>query len=153
MSEYKITQKDIELFEELTRFFVKALGLKSWEVGFDIDEEDQLNRAYTKTMHDSKIVVFYLVRCWDYKPKKEELELMAFHEVCELFMCEIMDKLLAFYSEQETERMIHSVIRTLENVFMPYLIEEYKKGKKNKRNSNTVKKENIKRTRTTKKKK
>lgn len=132
MATYKITQKDLDFFEEMARFFVKSFGLRSWELSFDVDATDTSNRAYTYTIPNSKIVMFYLVKEWDYKPKKKELELMAFHEVCELFLSEIMDKLGAFYSGAETERMIHSVIRTLENVFLPSLIVEYSKNKKKK---------------------
>jgi hypothetical protein len=126
---HKITKQEFEYYKNTTKFFIKELNLENWEISIELDTEDIENRAWCATQDSDRIALIRLIEKWDYLPKKEELALIAFHEVCELLLAEIHNKLSCIFNKNETSRVVHTVIRTLENVLFPFLYKKYKRKK------------------------
>ncbi len=131
---YQTTEKHFKLFCNIASKWIEKFGLLDWEIKFEhseentdmdinIDDNTDISEGETlaRTLNDvvNKWALFKLYVDWgDLKPTKEEIELVAIHEVYELLYAK-----LRWFARTEAvdadivDEAIHSVIRTLENVF------------------------------------
>lgn len=118
MAKNKTTAKHFEIFKAECEKWIEIFGLKGWSVRIlheNISKEtvtaDCLYRI-TKRVCDIRLAKEWSVKITDNNVKKD-----AFHEVCELFLGDLVA--LAEYryaTEAEIEEQTHAIIRTLENV-------------------------------------
>ena len=127
---YETTGKDFEIFKAECQGWVEYLGLKSWEIGYDFDY-DQDCRASCIANKTGRVSTLALSKTFDYKPCGKEIRLMAFHEVLELLFSRYRLAAESRYTtESELEEIRHSIIKTFENtMFVDVNPSKRKKGK------------------------
>ena len=121
--EYFTSQKDFDFFCKCGRSYLKYYGLLDWDVDFvfNTDPEDQDDRlAYCFADLSGKAATIGLCVDWKQtKPTREQMDLSAYHEVCELLLSPL--NILAkerFITESRIDEARHSVIRILENTHL-----------------------------------
>jgi len=109
-----MTKKDFAIFKKHVKKWCIELGVKDWGVTADMDELVG-NRAaeceYESQNRYSCITIDNGIE----DPSSKNLEVVAKHEVLELVMADIRDALCMYYAENFVDKMIHRVIRKLEN--------------------------------------
>lgn len=103
-------------FEKYVKNWIEFFGLYNWEIGIHTDDgDDGESLAFTTFVVDNRRADIFLCDDWDGVEKTEnELDKLAFHEVCEILLYKIRH--LAgkrYYSWDEVDGEIHSVIRIL----------------------------------------
>jgi hypothetical protein len=112
---YKTTKKDFEVFKSECRKWVKYFGLLDWEITYS-NVEDAGSRGSCTVGYTGRLATINLATEWDYKPDESEMNLTAFHEVCELLtapLCVIAESRYVTVSQVEIAN--HYIIRVLEN--------------------------------------
>jgi hypothetical protein len=118
--EYYTTKRDFDYFCKRSRFWIKYFGLLDWDVDYDFDKEKGDHVAYCVSNLEGKAATIGFCRDWDEtKPTKKQLDLAAFHEVCELLLSplNILSK-ERFITESRVDEARHSIIRRLENTLL-----------------------------------
>lgn len=111
---YKVTKKEFSEFKKEAEYWINYFGILDWEFNFDHKVMPN-ERADCYYDIPGKVVTLGLSTTWDYIPKKNEIKKCAFHEVCELMLCQLQNFATAFYKTSIVEEQAHYVIRTLEN--------------------------------------
>lgn len=106
------TQKHLAIFEAEARKWIQRLGLLGWNYYFCIEENSSEASVYWNIQSKAaKIVLPKELHSED----AECLQSLAFHEVCELLLAPVVQRLYEFYSHSYIDELTHDVIRRLEN--------------------------------------
>lgn len=113
----KTTKKDFELFKETCEFYIEFFGLKDWRFYYEhIELTDSFAQVSYNFVGKCCTVAFNKKLPDRYEVIEErKIRESAFHEVCEILLAEMTNKLEWNFNEQEVQTMAHSVIRRLEN--------------------------------------
>ena len=114
------TSKHFEVFKKEVLRWLEIFGLKDWDVSIEHKEVEEDSRAICVSQVGGQLATISLSTDWDIKPTDDNLQVHAFHEVCELLLSH-MDSLARERTilPRELEVARHSVIRVLENVLFP----------------------------------
>lgn len=121
--EYQTTKSDFDYFCKRARYWIKYFGLLEWDIDFffNKNEEDQGEElAYCIANLEGRAATLGLCHAWqETKPNRKQLNLVAFHEVCELLLSpiNILSK-ARFITESRIDEARHSIIRRLENTIL-----------------------------------
>ena len=113
----QLTEQDYEKFCIFSKAWKEFFGLNNWniQIHFDDTENEDNYLAYTTFVADNHRADIYLVSEWREEVTDEELNDIAFHEICEVLLARV--RYLAekrHIREGEVESEIHGVIRILE---------------------------------------
>lgn len=120
----KTSKEDFELFKAECKKWVEFFGLKCWQISYlhlnSCNEENFEDIAWIEPNVETMSVIFFLNREWvDDKIFycKEEVKLLAFHEVCELLLTKLDDLAGMRFNvtEERVRSTTHEIIYTLEN--------------------------------------
>ena len=109
--------KKVKLFKKSVRHYQKKLSLLNWDIHvFSQDKPGTRASAYWEFSNKTCSI------CWSKSwmkenPSKKEIRKVAFHEVCEILLAEVTDKLNIHHSIDITEEIVHNIIRVMENNF------------------------------------
>lgn len=124
------TDKQYRYFKARVSFWLKLLGVMNWSVECVHDNRYSDTKAMTCFKLSSRISIIHftkkVIKNADISPdtySEYGIDKVAFHEVCELLLCDMTVNLADFLSERETNGKIHQVIMTLENTVFPRLRE------------------------------
>lgn len=112
---YRTNEADFEVFKKSVIFWMSYFGLKSYEPIFRHDDRHQGTLATLEAEIGSRNAVFTLKVKWPYTATNEDIEKCAFHETCELLLHEVREAIDARKPNRDTDDLIHTVIRQLEN--------------------------------------
>lgn len=121
---HKLTEYHFDYWVECCRAWVKYFGLIQWEIHYSFQEasEDSPKASCSVEDFENRLVVLYLFNDFDSEPKAGYLNIVAFHEVMELFLSDIhMLAISREWSALEYDKEHHRIIRTLEKVVYPEL--------------------------------
>ena len=114
----KTTAKHFEIFKTECQKWIEIFGLKGWQVIYDHVKMDRdtikadCNYSVIKRHCEIRLNTSY-----PHKVSNDSIRRDAFHEVCELFIGELVTLAEYRYStKDEIEEQAHAIIRTLENV-------------------------------------
>lgn len=110
---YKTTKKDFEEFKKECEYWIEYFYLRDWEVIYQHVKID--SRAEIRYSMASRITNLKLAIEWSDAPYKNEIKKVAFHEVCELLLAPLTDIVQNSAAMDINDRMVHMVIRRLEN--------------------------------------
>jgi len=116
---YKITPRHFSKFKKFCLKWQRYFNLLSWEITIHDPEKDDDNRAETYINPQGRIADIYISTQWDHcKPTDEALELVAFHEMCEVLLFPL--GLLGTYycNKNMVEKETHIIIKVLENTIL-----------------------------------
>ena len=113
MADYETTRKDFEVFKAECQKWIDYWGLSSYNFYFFHEVPDGLPRCRAACRSDycARHVSLFLNTVWDEPPVKNEIQLVAFHEVDEALLSRY--HFLAqerFVSEDELEAARHEII-------------------------------------------
>ena len=114
MKTFKTTNKDLKVYEKEVFFWQEYFGLLDWEIVIDHkpieDARGRMEAAIT-----GKIATIFLSDTWHTKPTLIQIKQTAFHEICELLLCNLGYYAGEVASKGVVEEQTHYIIRTLEN--------------------------------------
>lgn len=130
--DYKTKDRDFRFFVKECKRFQKDLGLLAWNVFYDHAKNSQNVLAWTNADETGSTATICLNVNWGtLRPNDEALSMCAFHEMCEVLFWKLDEMARVGCSQDGCNAERHAIIRTLENVLLPYLNREQKrKGKK-----------------------
>ena len=121
----KTTKRHYKLFKEECKLWLDIFGITNWDVKYVIDNDDDMAASCTYRP-ESRIAIlalnssFYLPieDCETSVGIDEIIRQFAFHEVCELLVCEFDDvaKTRFDVSFDDVTTIRHRLIKNLENV-------------------------------------
>lgn len=117
----RLTEQDYEKFCIFSKAWKEYFGLNNWDIHIhfdDIENEDGY-LAYTSFVADNHRADIYLTSEWRDEATDEELNNVAFHEICEVLFARV--RYLAekrHIREGEVDSEIHGVIRILESTIL-----------------------------------
>lgn len=114
------TKQKIQLFKDAIYFYIDYFGLKRYEVSICEQIKSSAQASLYGGEHDdtnNNITISYSLDWINEKDLTEEdIKSSSFHEVLELFFYEIRNVMeYRYITKEEPDRVIHNVIRTLEN--------------------------------------
>ena len=116
---YKITKKQFKYFQDCCEFYIDMLGLKDWEMYYELKSTEGALAACAANTGD-RIACITLSTPWeDQEPTDEELKEAACHEILELLMWELyMLARTRFINDDQLEGARHAIVRRLEKVLV-----------------------------------
>lgn len=118
-------ERNINYFKERVRYyFFKVFHMYEYELELSEgnDEDIRACMRYHPIECGTGIIEISYSKSW-VKGKKlslNEIDKVAFHEVCEAILCELQQLISArFITEKDIPNAVHRVIRRLENVVYP----------------------------------
>lgn len=120
-------KENIRHFVRMVAFYKEVLGIFDWEIYVD-EGTSKNDRAWILSDLEGRLSTIFFSKVWitDFDTTLDEVDRVAFHEVCEASLAEIRLMMLEFYAEKIVNSLIHSMVRRMENVLWPLL-----SGKKN----------------------
>lgn len=117
------TDEHFEIFRTEVNEWLDIFGLRSWGVRILHTDEGKPDgaKAWISGKYCDRVVCICMAKTWECPeanpPTKENIELDAFHEVCELLL-QPMDVLARSrnWDGEEFDAARHAVIRVMENV-------------------------------------
>jgi hypothetical protein len=109
----------IGFFTEKVFQYQKEFGLFNWEINVEeVDDPDC--RGEIQYDNAARLAVVYYDTTWINQKdlNRDEITLVALHEVCELFLSEIHMFIIKHANEELANSMTHSVIRFFEYIFL-----------------------------------
>lgn len=126
MPEGKLTDKEkearVKLFTDRVYFWQKKLCFQEVEIHV-MEQNKPSARGSFYSIVDGMIITICYSCSWiqEVGLGDEEIDKVAFHEVFESQFHEIEQRLHAYYSEDYTSQMLHSIVRKAENSIFPSL--------------------------------
>ena len=111
---HKLTEKQFKSFESEVEYWLEYFGILDWQVLVLFEKIDDARGDCTFNI-PGKIATIRLSKEWNYPPKGFDVEKCAFHEVCELLLCQLTVFSNFFIKDSIVEEQTHYIIRTLEN--------------------------------------
>ncbi len=111
-------KKQIKFFNKYVKYYQKKLNLLNWDIHILSQDKPGARASAYWTFYNKTCSICWSESWIEKNPSKKEIKKVAFHEICEIFLSEITDKLNRYYSENITEGIIHNIIRTLENTLL-----------------------------------
>jgi len=111
---YKTNKKDFLEFKKEAEYWLEYFGLSDWEVRYS-SKELEVSRGDCSVNIIGKTCNIRLSSKWEYEPARNEVKKCAFHEVCELLLCQLGVLATWGHSNDIVTEQLHYVIRTLEN--------------------------------------
>ncbi len=110
-------KKSMDLFIRSVLKYMEIFGMKDWEV-FCEYSDDKESRATCSGRSTNRVANFILSSDWIKKesPIEMDIDKVAFHEVCELFLWGMRLLAEGLYNTEVVDKEIHVIIRTLENI-------------------------------------
>jgi len=128
MKEFKTTEKHFKVFVRECKKWINKFGLLGWEINYVHEDLDPKARATCTADLDGRLVLLNLSVSLDLDPTDVAIKRVAFHEVMEVFLSQIVDIAYSrFVNEHEIEQETHNIIRTLEHVVFDASIKRKKK--------------------------
>lgn len=117
----KTTKKHFEIFKAECEKWIEIFGLKGWEINFFHKELKGYQNAATEYHITDRYADIYLFpKLKRYKADDDKIRLLAFHEVCEIFMGPMnVNAKERFVARSEINEALHAIIITLQNVLYP----------------------------------
>ena len=117
----KTTKAHFAIFKSECEKWIEIFGLKGWQLFFAHERLGGFLNAATSWSLAGRHATFYLFpEMEDLKATNENCRLLAFHEVCELFIGPLSTNAGArFIREHEIRESTHAIIATLQNVLYP----------------------------------
>jgi len=112
--DYKTTKKDFEVFKKEAEYWLEYFHLHDWEVHFEHCDA-RGNRARCWSDISGRMGTLEFGTEWSKKPDKYELQIAAFHEVCELLLSRLSTLPLNMFDSDYISEITHEIIRRLEN--------------------------------------
>jgi len=115
---YKTTRKDFQEFKSECQKWIDYFGLLSFDFYFFHEAPVGLPdcRAACRADYCARLVALFLNPIWGEIPLKNEIKLVAFHEVCEALLSPLQAQADARYvTEDEIEASRHGIISILSN--------------------------------------
>jgi len=112
------TKKDFEVFKKEADAWLKRFGMLDWRVEYLHNDENEDARGCINWMTDGRLAQIILTITWDHKPTKRDIQVSAFHEVCELLLGQLRDCAFDRFdiTRERIDAATHYAVRTLENV-------------------------------------
>lgn len=114
---YPITDKHFQIYKRRVKIWLKRFGLVDWKPYFDHTE--LIDDAYAMVEYDpvGRTATFSLnTTHFETKPTDKDIDLYAFHEVCELLLGKIKSlSMLRSVRQDEIDEAVHAIIRRMEN--------------------------------------
>jgi hypothetical protein len=114
---YKTSDKHFRFFQSRFLHWQKELGLTNYKAYFS-HEKDDSSFAWINVNEDGRVCTVWLNKVFTEEPTLINLELHAFHEVCELLLWDMSSNLTCTFSLREVAKMTHDVIRRLESLIL-----------------------------------
>jgi hypothetical protein len=116
----KTSKEDFELFKTECWKWIRFFGLTNWQISFIHINSQTDHQAWIEDDLADKSVMFLLNRNWiDDKSFycKNEIKVLAFHEVCELLLTKLDDYAKDRFGviEKDINGARHEIIHSLEN--------------------------------------
>jgi hypothetical protein len=113
---------NINYFMEKVLQYQKEFGLFNWEINIEEIDDDEC-RGEIQYDISARLAVIYYDQTWirTVKLKKEEIALVAFHEMCELFLAEIHSFIVKHSDCDYADSLTHNVIRFMESKLLKKL--------------------------------
>ena len=116
----KTSKEDFELFKAECWKWIRFFGLINWEIAFMHKECTSSSMAWIEPYESDKVVLIFLNKIWiddKYFYSKDEIKLLAFHEICELLLSKFDDLAKERFGITESSLLSarHEIIHTLEN--------------------------------------
>ena len=113
----RLTAEDYRIFCEFSKIWKEFFGLNNWDIHVHFDDTENENNylASTTFVADNRRADIYLMREWEGEVTDEDLNDVAFHEICEVLFARV--RYLAekrHIREGEVDSEIHGIIRILE---------------------------------------
>ena len=108
----KLTNKDFEIFKKECEFWLDYFHLRDYKVTYEFTNIDN---AFANCASDSIGRQAIISLNSDDYEFDVDLEMSAFHEVCELMLGDIYAMLADYYSPSACQQQTHYIIRKLEN--------------------------------------
>ena len=114
---HKTTAEHFKLFKEEARYWIKYFGLLNWRIHFEHMEIKEGNWAECTYAIGARTCTLFLNVNWGpFIVEDKDVRMSAFHEVCELMLCNIEAcARTRFLHEHEIREAVHDIIRTFEN--------------------------------------
>jgi hypothetical protein len=119
--DYTTNDAHFHYFKQSCNKWQEKLSLCGWEIIYR-HIEDSKNVAWEEANIDARCATISLNKSWrEIKPTKRELNLTAFHEICELLL-ERIDRLArAYYADSIIDEPRHEIINVLQKtIWQPY---------------------------------
>ena len=109
----------MQLFKNYVKEWQREFGLFDWRItaGKDDFDEDSGAARMMLSNFEGRIASILINKDWDQPPTKAMIELVAFHEVCEVLVEELRTMVRAKeFTESQLNSAVHTLIRRLEHV-------------------------------------
>ena len=114
---YELKPKHFLLFQKLCETWQKKLGATDYLISYDFENADEDARANFINDTTGKWLHISLNMELDVKPTKNNLDIIALHEVLEGATLAKLTKMACDkYSWEEVEPEVHSIVRRVENL-------------------------------------
>jgi hypothetical protein len=83
-------------------------------------DDDEKDRAWYAWNNEGRMITVFYSHRWISRNEVElvEVDRVALHEIYESTMAEMREMLLAFYSRDYVDRVIHKNVRLIENAYL-----------------------------------
>ena len=114
----KTTKKHFKIFKHECRRWIEIFGLKGWEFRYYHAKLGGFkNAACNYHLGDRHAEIYLFPKLERIKPTAEQIKLLAFHEICEVFIGPLFANAGArFLMEHEIKESAHVIIITLQNI-------------------------------------
>jgi len=110
---YKTKKKDFDEFVKEAEYWIDYFGLLDWE--FHFYHISTNGRAHYWADIQGRLASIELNTEWTFIPTLKDLQLSAFHEVCEIMIVPLSGMTSNVYDRNFVEGKTHTIIRRLEN--------------------------------------
>ena len=111
-------EEKIKYFKSCVYKYIEFFGLFDWEVHIFYQDKPQARASCYCNIPGKIASICYSEWVISKESTKKEINKVAFHEVCELFLSEISNYLedrSLYTDEKVVNKLIHTIIRFLEN--------------------------------------
>lgn len=114
----KTTKKHFNLFVAECEKWIEIFGLKGWEFHYHHTKLDGFNNAASNYhLGDRYADIYFFPKLKRIKPVAKQIKLLAFHEICEVFIGPLFVNANARYvARHEILESTHAIIVTLQNI-------------------------------------
>jgi len=121
---YKLEERHFDYFVDCGKAYVRFYGLIDWEVHWFFREgtPDSPKACMEVSDFENRLASISLFDEFDSRPDESYLNRVVFHEVQELFICNLHALAISRdWDPLEYDKETHRIIRVMENIILPRL--------------------------------
>jgi len=122
----EMTKKQINYFNSRINYWKNKLGVTDYRIDKNVNNFDDNALAKTSVNIEMGVARITLTKSLSYKCSDNELDLAAFHEICEVIIGEMNCYMRSMFKAELANEVGHRIIRRLENTVYPLLRAEEK---------------------------